>query len=229
MGGGVRRPVRVRVCAAPEPRTRAQPLPRTDREVGWLEHRYAGRVRADHRATVEHALGAFREAEVVEFLGHGQAHPTAALDSALLLSDGDLTVRRLLGQDRCAARLVILSACESQVFDPRMTDEIIGLPLALHQAGASAVIAGQWTVDDIATALLMRRLHDALLRGAPAAEALATAQNWLRAASRKDLHDAYPDAYRVVGAGHSVRPFSDPAYWAGFTCSGYWTEGTNDG
>ncbi|WP_261556066.1 CHAT domain-containing protein [Frankia tisae] len=215
------RPANVRVCAVPKSQPRELKLPRAGREIDWFLSRYAGRVRADPEATIAHVVEALHTTDVVQLICHGKAVLKDALCSALQLSDGDLTVRVLLVEARCTARLVVLSACESQAFDPRMTDEIIGLPLALHQAGVASVVAGQWKVDDIPTALLIRRLHDELLRGVPIAQALAEAQNWLREASRRELHDTYPDAYYLLGGDETVRPFAHPADWAAFTCSGY--------
>ena len=64
----------------------------------------------------------------------------------------------------------------------RPGDEWFGLPRAILRAGARAVIASQWDVDDAATAGLMGDVYASLSGGADPAHALASAQAAARAA-----------------------------------------------
>jgi CHAT domain-containing protein/tetratricopeptide (TPR) repeat protein len=114
--------------------------------------------------------------------------------SRLLLADiapGDVQARSLfLGEildgrvDLGGMRLLILSACETSVIDmQRVPNEALGLAAGFLQAGAAAVIAALWPVDDLATFLLMTRFaqHYLDVQGLwSPARALAAAQHWLR-------------------------------------------------
>jgi len=97
------------------------------------------------------------------FATHGTFSWTNTAQSALLLADGDrLTVRDLLDcSDLGHPRLVILSGCETGVFDfQRTPDEFIGLPATFLQAGAAGVIGTLWPVDDTSTALIMMKFYN---------------------------------------------------------------------
>jgi len=114
--------------------------------------------------------------------------------SRLLLADiapGDAQARSLFlgeildgGVDLSGMRLLILSACETSVIDmQRVPNEALGLAAGFLQAGAAAVIAALWPVDDLATFLLMTRFaqHYLDVQGLwSPARALAAAQHWLR-------------------------------------------------
>jgi CHAT domain-containing protein len=75
-------------------------------------------------------------------------------------------------------------------------DDYIGLSRAFLSAGAPAVLATLWPVDDKATGFLMTQFYASLSNGSNAADALAAAQ----AATR----------YR----------YPHPYYWAGFILTG---------
>ena len=113
---------------------------------------------------------------------------------------------RMLYADRIAslrlpAELVVLSACDTALGPVVPGEGFIGLPQAFFQAGASSVLVTLWKVDDQATAEVMERLYDDLLRaGEPPAAALQQAQNAIR-----------------------TRPGrSAPYFWAGFVLMGDW-------
>ena len=108
-------------------------------------------------------------------------------------------------------RLVTLSACESALSDRNLPDEMINLPSGLIQAGAAGAIGSLWRVDDATTAALMQRFYwEWRTRKLPPADALRSAQTWLRdPARRPDTGPALP----ALAAG--VEP-SHPWYWAPF-------------
>ncbi|MDP1899419.1 MAG: CHAT domain-containing protein [Rubrivivax sp.] len=78
------------------------------------------------------------------------------------------------------AELVVLSACQTGLGAPH-PDSYIGLPQAFTIAGARAVLASLWPVDDLATLRLMKAFYAALGRGVPPAAALQAAQRAMRA------------------------------------------------
>jgi CHAT domain-containing protein/tetratricopeptide (TPR) repeat protein len=178
---------------------------------------------------------------------HLACHATYAwtgdpLDSALVLADEQqLTLAQMLaGLDLQSARLIVLSACETGVVDTlRGSDELIGLPTGLLQAGAPGVVSSLWSVGDLSTVLLMERFYADHLAGASAPAALRQAQIWLREATAQELAERFaserakPDAARLMPYEQaseawrrfarmdpSEQPFASPVYWAAFTFSG---------
>lgn len=99
---------------------------------------------------------------------------------------------------RLDAELVTLSACETALGKERGGEGPSSLSRAFFSAGARAVLAALWKVDDTATADLMVRFYRHLLRGASKDEALRLAQ-------------------REVAEGATA-----PYFWAAFQLSGDW-------
>ena len=100
------------------------------------------------------------------------------------------------------ADLVVLSACRTALGKEVRGEGQIGLTRAFMYAGAARVVSSLWTVDDAATAELMKRFYEGMLgpeKKNPAA-ALRAAQTALRKQAR----------------------WEDPYYWAGFVLQGEW-------
>jgi CHAT domain-containing protein len=125
-----------------------------------------------------------------------------AFASALYLANDEmLPLPQIMTElDLSAARLVVLSACETGVVDfNNVPDEFVGLAAGFLQAGAAAVVSSLWTVADRSTALLMEQMYRIMGRAAVGpAEALREAQFWLR----------------------NETAYAHPYYWAAFTHSG---------
>lgn len=102
-----------------------------------------------------------------------------------------------------AAELVVLSACETGLGNPRRAEGTVGMQRALLTKGARSVLVSLWNVDDDATAFLMRRFYEHWLApaGVSKAEALRRAQEEVR------THEANPH-WRL------------PQYWAAFQLVG---------
>jgi len=169
------------------------------------------------------------------FATHGVFSWTDTAQSALLLADGErLTVRDLVDRsDLGHPRLVILSACETGVFDfQRTPDEFIGLPATFLQAGSAGVIGSLWPVDDTSTALIMMKFYDFYLaKNLEPALAVRRAQLWLREATRPQI-DAFltemvqsarlssPQASMLrkslTSGTADEKPYAHPFYWAAF-------------
>ena len=176
--------------------------------------------------------------------------------SGLELADGTLTVDDIetSGLDLSAVRLVTLSSCESGVTKilrrvagnlfTNAADEYTGLPACFLQAGAAAVLATSWPVDDYATALLTEAFYTAhLVKERPVGQALRMAQRWVRSlrcdelrtrvSAELDALDARPnesedrlydaldelltDLEAIDGA---ARPLTRPFFWGAFTAIG---------
>ena len=154
--------------------------------------------------------------------------------------DGEVTLDRLLQLPELRARLVVLSACQTgQIYTTRVSDEMLGMPLAFLQAGACAVVCTLWPIDDRVTAILVGRFYEELAteigldgRGDVAA-ALARAQRWLRSLTiqqarrfRQERGIPEPSAsQRSISRTPSPPqvtdpPFADPYFWAGLVIYG---------
>jgi CHAT domain-containing protein len=129
-----------------------------------------------------------REVEAVGILHlacHGVADLDAPLDSGLLLAGNQwITLRELMGL-KLQIRLAVLSACETSLPGTELPDEVVALPTGLLQAGVAGVIASQWAVPELGTAILMAEFYRQL-RGATPAAALRAAQQWIRDTSNDE-------------------------------------------
>jgi CHAT domain-containing protein len=97
--------------------------------------------------------------------------------------------------------LVVLSACATGLGTEVTGEGLIGLTRGFMHAGATRVVASLWNIDDWATAELMARFYQAMVRnGLPPAAALRRAQLELRRTPR----------------------WSPPYYWAAFALHGDW-------
>jgi hypothetical protein len=165
---------------------------------------------------------------------HGKQEAASPLTTGLELADGRLTVAQLLAEHPplfSAARLLVMSACESATIDPGAPDEALGLPAAMSYAGASAVIGSLWRVDDAATAIFMASLYERLRGYGPIipawgpADALRKTQLWMRDATVTEILRVLPAPSVRLRArlrlhDDSDTPFADPRYWAAFTILG---------
>jgi CHAT domain-containing protein len=200
--------------------------------TGWDSDRYL-----EQAATREVLSKAWRNSNVLHFSCHGQYQLDAPFQSHLVLAGKDnFTLQQILQGPRLeSAQLVVLSACESGLADPRdAADEHYGLPTAFIFAGAPTIWATLWSVDDVATALLTVRAYENLRNGqVDKSEALRSAQLWLRDATAAELKESlsrrdegiYNDpsvSSRVAEkmkdweADSDGRPYKHPDYWAAF-------------
>jgi CHAT domain-containing protein len=131
------------------------------------------------RATVDAVRNALSDASLVHLAAHARFDPTSPLDSPVLLADGELTARDLIGE-YSGTELIVLSACESGVGGGVVGNEIVGVAHALLRTGARGVLASLWPVDDDSTATLMATFHRKRVAGADPAAALAAAAATVR-------------------------------------------------
>lgn len=142
-----------------------------------LSEIYVG-AEASERRVKQWPLERFR---IVHFATHGLISPQRPARSALLLAPGDpdedgfLQVREIV-RLRLASDLVVLSACRTARGRVLAGDGVQGLSQAFLHAGARAVLASLWDVNDDRTALLMKRFYEQLNRGHSEAEALRQAK-----------------------------------------------------
>ncbi|MBN2414260.1 CHAT domain-containing protein [bacterium] len=160
-------------------------LPFAAREVSTLQRTYPQvTVLAGAGATEQAVTARLPDFDIVHFACHAEFNPEAPLFSALLLApaggnNGRLEAHELFGLDlNCS--LVTLSACESGLGRIAGGDDIVGLTRGFIYAGAPALVTSLWKVDDLATAVLIKRFYRHLQQGMRTADALRLAQLWVR-------------------------------------------------
>ena len=173
-----------------------EPRPVSAPALEWAVIEGAVAAAAAAHATVlsedEATPDAFRReasgATLMHLACHGLAVLEAPLESGLLLAGNRWVTLRDLFAMRLRIRLAVLSACETSLPGTNLPDEVVALPTGLLQAGAAGVIASQWAVPDLSTALLMVDFYRRW-RGGPPAQALNEAQKWLRDKTNEEKHD----------------------------------------
>lgn len=129
-------------------------------------------------AYLEHApLAAF---DVIHFATHALVDDERMGRSALALSPGGGESGFVTPGDLAALRLradlVVLSACRTAGGVIVTGEGVQGLTAPLLRAGARAVVATGWRIDDRRTVGFVRRFYDALARGEDVAAALRASQ-----------------------------------------------------
>jgi CHAT domain-containing protein/Tfp pilus assembly protein PilF len=146
---------------------------------------------------------------IIHFATHGLLNSEHPELSGLVLSlvdqrgrpqDGFLTLADIYNLN-LQAEMVVLSACETGLGKEIKGEGLIGITRGFMYAGASRVVASLWKVDDAATAELMGKFYQGILK-----EGLQPA-----AALRK----AQVEMWRE-------KRWSFPYYWAGFLMQGQW-------
>ncbi len=168
-------------------------------------------IRVQEQVTRASLVRALSKGYIVGVSCHGVFNVDAPLESALLLAKG----QRLLLADLLSykvnlqgLRLLILSACQTAILDMRgAVDEVRSLAVGMLQAGAKAVLAALWIVDDRATYLLIVRFAQEWfprMESESPAAALARAQQWLRTVTYRDLQ-TWQEAYGLEVAVKEIR------------------------
>lgn len=136
--------------------------------------------------------------DMIHFACHGTYEAESPLFSALLLSpeeedDGRLEAHEIFGLN-LNCDLVTLSACETGLAQITKGDEIIGLARSFIFAGTPSIVTSLWKVDDLATAVMVKRFYRYIRAGYPKAEALRRAQLLV-----KEGVNGHPAAWAAFG------------------------------
>lgn len=174
----------------------------------------------------------------VVLAGGGRAMDAGQFDAAIdapLREDGILTAEEVQSLDLRGTDLVVLSACETGLGKRVNGQGLLGLQRSFQVAGARAVVASLWKVDDAATSVLMEQFYTNLwVKNMPKLEALRQAQiTVLKNPGLVTARQAELDKKRGIGEkpeklpeGGRIAPAkpgevrSDPSLWAAFVLSG---------
>jgi CHAT domain-containing protein/tetratricopeptide (TPR) repeat protein len=140
---------------------------------------------------------------IVHLAAHAIADEAVPRRSAVLLTpgqsdDGLLRVSEIANLS-LGADLVVLAACRSHVGRLVRGEGLLSLGRAFLHAGARAVLATSWMVDDRETAWMMSELYRALGEGLAPDEALRHAQRRAIAAGGRHAAPASWGAFLVIG------------------------------
>ncbi|MEU8105543.1 CHAT domain-containing tetratricopeptide repeat protein [Nonomuraea muscovyensis] len=141
-------------------------------EVGRVLRLHPGGHEVPARAGT--VLAALAGADVLHLAAHGVFHARSPLLSAITLEDGPLMAYDLLDVD-AAARLVVLSACDSGMARTPAEGAPLGLAGTFLARGATCVVAGLVPVRDADALAVMTAFHGLLAAGRSPASALAAA------------------------------------------------------
>lgn len=144
---------------------------------------------------------------IVHIATHGKF--SAEAEDAFLVTGDNLTqnqpkltitvlddlIRKL--SDRSPVELLVLSACQTATGDDRAA---LGLAGIAAQAGAKRVLASLWSVNDQATAELLRQFYQALNQpDLTKAQILQAAQTSLIRSADRSAHPGYWSAFVLIG------------------------------
>jgi CHAT domain-containing protein/tetratricopeptide (TPR) repeat protein len=114
---------------------------------------------------------------------------------AVILSRGERLGLDAIRRLSLGPALVILSACRTGEGELVPGEGLIGLGRTFLEAGASAVVVSQWSIEDRAAADLMVAFHKLLKEGADPVRALHVAS---RAAAEDSPHPAYWAPFTII-------------------------------
>jgi CHAT domain-containing protein len=102
-------------------------------------------------------------------------------------------------------RLVVLSSCWTASTAVLPGNQLVCLPQAFLDAGASEVICPIWQVDDELGFQLMKELYPQLLRGSAATTLATTQATWAVSTNRRHRMPFAWSAFRVFAGGTPAR------------------------
>ena len=149
-------------------------LPGSGREVTDISGKFSSagmtsRPLLRDKARVEAARGSeLSDYGYIHFSTHGilKSHfqALALTQDPSSKEDGFLTFGHIMDSRYSAARLVVLSACETGLGVEERGEGVTGLTRAVMYAGSPAVVVSLWKVDDEQTGKLMSALYGGLLQ-----------------------------------------------------------------
>ncbi|KXJ14360.1 Tetratricopeptide repeat protein 28 [Exaiptasia diaphana] len=142
-----------------------------------------------------------RDVSVIHFAAHGRdkngqillAPSTPPMNSCPADDKGNILTVKEAQESGIRAQLVVLSCCHSGKGDIR-SEGVVGIARAFLAAGARAVVASLWAIDDRATKFFMLKLYSHLKNGESASKSLQQAMKEMR----------------------EIERYKEPKYWAAF-------------
>ncbi|MEV6880380.1 CHAT domain-containing protein [Streptomyces sp. NPDC051135] len=143
----------------------ARPLGGARREVEVLRGLLPTEVLYEEQATFERVMDALPRHPCVHFACHGVSEPGDPSNGRLLVHDHatrPLTVRAVSHLELPAARLAVMSACETARSGGELADESIHITSAFQLAGYAHAVGTLWPVHDAVAVRVTRLLYGEL-------------------------------------------------------------------
>ncbi|WP_446376233.1 CHAT domain-containing protein [Coleofasciculus sp. D1-CHI-01] len=134
------------------------------------------------KATVTEYKTLASQVQVLHSSHHATSNPMQPLDSYLVLGDGSLTLSQLISPGWRMPNLsdVFACCCEVNFSVNELTDDLLSLATGFLCAGARSVVSTQWSVEDLASALLAIFYYNFRQAGMSRSQALQQGQIELR-------------------------------------------------
>ncbi len=180
------RPATVFAVTDPAPAGAFAALPGSAREGRSIARLYdSAEVVSRDRATKAAFLLSAPKADVVHFAGHAVANPRYPLMAHLQFSaepavgaSPTLDATEIASMRLEHTRLVVLAACTTGGGQVRRGEGVLSLARPFLIAGAPAVVATLWDIDDAASAAFLSYFHERFTNSGNAASALRDSQRW---------------------------------------------------
>jgi CHAT domain len=218
----------------------ADPYPRPDGRSSLHCARLESTLIAEtaHEARLLHGADATASAfldfapryEVLHLACHGMTGRDQPGGAYFEVAGGRLTAEEIFGTVELNPALVVLSACRSGQPDRYLPSEAFDAASLFLAAGARAVVATMWPVDDLAATLFVCRLFQMWNWGEEMSlpEAVHNARLWLKEVTVGQLRELASIEPRLAPAirrytrfqAPDLARFGEPYYWAPFAYSG---------
>jgi len=134
------------------------------------------------KATVTEYKTLASQVQILHSSHHATSNPAQPLNSYLVLGDGSLTLSQLISPGWRMPNLsdVFACCCEVNFSVNKLTDDLLSLATGFLCAGARSVVSTQWSVEDLASALLAIFYYNFRQAGMSRSQALQQGQIKLR-------------------------------------------------
>ncbi|KAJ3566297.1 hypothetical protein NP233_g7092 [Leucocoprinus birnbaumii] len=143
-------------------------LPAVSQEVHTLGEFARGNVAVslhtikNNEASVNVVLSAIKSSQFVHLACHGIQDSGQPLNSHLMLTDGNLELRRILAEDLESAEFVSLSACQTATGNHRLTNEAAHLTGGFVAAGFKGVVGTLWSIANEDALGVMKEVYETM-------------------------------------------------------------------
>lgn len=182
-----------------------QSLPSAKIEAEEIARQYQNStILTENIALKDRVKSEMKSANVIHFAGHYVIDESSPLLSGLILtgdnkSDSILANYEFVGVKLSQTRLIVLSACDTEIEKIYKGEGMIGVSRMFLAANIPLVVASRWKVDSEATKDLMIRFHQIRKSNTiPTSEALRLSQMEMLK-NEKYQHPYYWSAFTILG------------------------------